>query len=104
MRGHLYTDALERRDKVQIFADIIKVSLKPTKTTRILRLANVQYNTFQECIETLCRAGLLEKTSLLHKTSKSRDMRTKITYKATDMGLKWCERVNEIYQTLEYTL
>jgi len=103
MIGQLYADYLERRDKVQIYADIIKVTKKPTKTTRILRLANVQYNTFIECIDTLCNAGLLEKTSLEHRKSSTKDGRTKYRYKATDMGLKWLESLDEIYIRLEHT-
>jgi predicted transcriptional regulator len=100
MIGRLYADYLERRDKVQIYADILKVTAKPTKTTRILRLANVQYNTFLECIETLCDAGLLEKVSL-NLNKPSRDDRTKYTYHATDMGRKWCESLAELYQILD---
>jgi len=100
--GSLYANVEERRDKLQIFYDIIKVSQRHTKTTRILRFANVQYNTFQECIDKLLRAGLLERIQL-HSlgTRSSSDMRSKYSYKATDLGLKWCERVEEIYHTLE---
>ena len=102
MLGRLYADYLERRDKVQIYADIIKVTAKPTKTTRILRLANVQYNTFLECIETLCNAGLLEKASLnIKKSSSSKNYRTKYTFQATAIGREWCESLDELYQTLE---
>ncbi len=103
MIGRLYADYLERRDKVQIYADIIKVTKKPTKTTRILRLANVQYNTFIECIDTLCNAGLLEKISLEYRKSSTKDHRIKYRYKATNMGLKWLESLDEIYKRLEHT-
>ncbi len=101
MMKKLYAENIERRDKLQIFADIIKVTTKKTKTTRILRLANVQYNTFIECIETLCEAGLLEKIPPKKKPTPPSDMRTKYTYKATDTGIKWSEMVDEIYETLE---
>ena len=101
MIGRLYADYLERRDKVQIYADIIKVTKKPTKTTRILRLANVQYNTFLECIDTLCNAGLLEKKHLNPKKYSSRDDRAKFVYQATEIGRKWCEALDELYDTLE---
>ena len=101
MIGRLYADYLERRDKVQIYADIIKVTKQPTKTTRILRLANVQYNTFLECIETLCSAGLLEKISVdYNKKSKRKDYK-KIEYQATEMGRKWVDSLDELYKILE---
>lgn len=99
----LFADSIERRDKLQLFADIIKVSTNETKITRILRLANIQYNTFHECIETLCDAGLLEKISYNDRHSQSQDKRSKHIYKATEMGQKWCEMVDEIYLTLEAT-
>lgn len=102
MNRQLYANVEERRDKLQIFYDIIKVSEKPTKITKILRLANVQYNTFQECIDILLNSGLLEKVHLLKKGSRSAgDKRSKYSYKATEQGLRWCESVEEIYQTLE---
>ena len=102
MIGQLYADYLERRDKIQIYADIIKVTKKPTKTTRILRIANIQYNTFLECIDTLCTAGLLEKISIDYKKT-TKDNRIKYKYKATHMGRKWVESLDEIYQRLGHS-
>jgi predicted transcriptional regulator len=101
MIGRLYADNLERRDKLQIFADIIKVSSKETKMTRILRRANVQYTTFLECIEILRQAGLLQIYTPDEEMKSSDDMRTRRVYKSTDMGLKWSKLVDKIYQTLE---
>lgn len=89
MSKRLFTDSLERRDKLQILANIIKVSTQETKITRILRLANIQYNTFQECIETLCKSGLLERVELNTKPRRSQNMRTKYAYKAKEMGMRW---------------
>lgn len=101
MSPSLYADEIERRDKIQIYADLLKVSNKGVKMTRILRLANIQYNTFIECIDTLCEAGLLEKILLLKDEKASNDNRSKYAYKATEMGLEWLERVDEVYQRLE---
>ena len=101
MYNKLFADSMERRDKLQLFADIIKVSTNETKITRILRLANIQYNTFHECIETLCEAGLLEKVAFNDQHRPSQDMRSKHAYKATEMGMKWYDMVNEGYRTLE---
>ena len=101
MYNKLFADSIERRDKLQLFADIIKVSTNETKITRILRLANIQYNTFHECIETLCEAGLLEKVAFNDQRRPSQDMRSKHAYRATEMGTKWCEMVDEVYRTLE---
>jgi len=99
MRKSLYTENIERRDKVQIFADIIRVSDRPTKITRILRLANIQYNTFLDCVDRLCSVGFLEKVSL--DKSVRRKSRTSYRYKATKMGEEWCDLVDEIYEELK---
>lgn len=101
MSRTLFNETTERRDKIQILADIIKVSRKESKITRILRLANIQYNTFQEHIETLCDSGLLDRIEPPQRPRSSRDLRTKHSYKATEMGLKWCEMIDEIYNTLK---
>ncbi len=101
MSQSLFTERLVRRDKIQLLADIIKVSKKEIKMTKIIRLANIQYSTFQDCIDTLCNAALLEKVRLKDKSRRLRDARTKIAYKATEMGIKWCQMVDEIYKKLE---
>ena len=101
MINRLYTDLLERRDKVQIYADILKVTKEPTKTTRILRIANVQYNTFLECIDTLCNAGLLEKIALEDKKPFQKPVSTKYVFRATELGQKWLESLEAIYERLE---
>ena len=100
MRKSLYTENIERRDKVQIFADIIRVSGESTKITRILRLANIQYNTFQECVDRLCGIGFLERVSL-EKSGVSGKRSPSYRYKATMMGEEWCGLVDEIYEDLE---
>ena len=100
MIGRLYADYLERRDKVQIYADILKVTKEPTKTTRILRLANVQYNTFIECVNTLCDAGLLEKIDLDYQKTSTRGNR-KVAFRATELGLKWSNSLQDLYMRLE---
>ncbi|MBC8228095.1 hypothetical protein H8E77_00935 [bacterium] len=101
MIGRLYADYLERRDKVQIYADILRVTKEPTKTTRILRLANVQYNTFLECVDTLCDAGLLEKIDLDYKKTSLKSGNKKFAFKATELGLKWSISLQDIYKRLE---
>jgi predicted transcriptional regulator len=100
MINRIYADYIERRDKVQIYADILKVTKKPQKTTKIIRLANIQYNTFLECVVTLCNAGLLEKISLDYKNMEAH-IKTKYEYKATEMGEKWCKMLDEVIRDIE---
>jgi predicted transcriptional regulator len=103
MSLQLYANVEDRRDKLQIYYDIIKVTIRPTKITKILRLANIQYNTFHDCIDKLLRAGLLEKVNAIRSSRKSSDKRIKCSYKATKLGLEWCDEVDYIYKILEDT-
>ena len=95
MRKSLYTEGIERRDKVQVFADIIRVSDKPTKITKILRFANIQYNTFLDCVERLCNVGFIE------RVGPDKSSRGRYSYKSTKAGEEWCDLLDEIYEGLE---
>ena len=98
MRKSLYTEGIERRDKVQVFADIIRVSDKPTKLTKILRIANIQYNTFLDCVDKLCSVGFMERVGPDQSGISSRG---RYSYKATKTGEEWCNLLDEIYEGLE---
>ena len=92
----LYTNVIGKRDKIQIYADIIRVTIKPTQITRILRYANVKHSTFVEYIDTLHKAGLVEIIDMKNYRSKSKKSRVK--YKATEKGLRWCKVVDFVYE------
>jgi len=91
----LFSDLVERRDYIQILADIITVCEEPSRITRILRLANVQYNTMRDAMESLTKSGLMRK-----KRSSTRDERSKIELEATDLGLNWRDIVRLVYMML----
>jgi len=93
---NLFADEYKRRDNVQIYADIIKVTQRPTKITKILRYANIQYFSFKDIVNALCKAGFLKTIEY----DGSKDAKTKFLYKATDSGLKWCKKVEEIYNQI----
>ena len=98
----MYAEREDRRDRIQVYADIIRVARRPVKVTRILRLANVQYNQFREYVERLCESGFLEKLSY-GPSGRRGDRRSSHAYRATEMGIRWCELVNELYESLENT-
>ena len=103
MLTQLYSDVEERRDRVQIFSDILRVTKKPTKITKILRVANVQYSTFQEYVDMLIEADLLEKVPVDKKSStRTFDQRTNYFFRATQTGQNWCNLVKEIYGIFRY--
>ena len=102
MNRQLFAEFEGRRDKIQIYADIIKVTKKPTNKTRILKLANIQFHTFQEYIERLCSNGFLEKINTTeNKASLKKIKPRKTLFIATELGLKWCNKVEEVYQKLK---
>ncbi|MFP3951689.1 MAG: response regulator [Candidatus Bathyarchaeia archaeon] len=99
MREQLFDETFERRDKVQVLADILKVARDESKTTTILRLANLQYNKFSECRDILCRSGLLEEIDL---AGDEDNMRTRYLYRTTERGANWSEKVERIYTNLGF--
>jgi len=92
----LFAERYPRRDRIQVLADIVTVCSEPTKLTRILRLANVQYNFFKKAMETLREAGIMESTS-----TDSRDERTRFEFEATDVGISWRNFVHLVYIMLD---
>lgn len=100
MINQLFNDVEERRDKIQIYSDIIRISATPVKATKILRKANIQYNSFMKYIDTLSCAGLMEKLPVVRGDEPAHDKRTTYLYKATKFGIEWCNRVDGIYGTL----
>jgi len=97
MRQKLFNEKIERRDKVQVLSDILKVARTSSKTTTILRLANLQYNKFLECKDILCDAELLKEINL---STNNADSRTKCLYKTSEQGKKWIKKVENIYYNL----
>ena len=102
MNQRLFAENEDRRDKIQIYADILKVTKKPINKTRILQLANIQFHIFQEYIEQLCSNGFLEKINTTENKTNSKKIKPRKTlFKATELGLKWCNKVEEVYQKLK---
>ena len=99
MLTQLYAENENRRDRVQILSDIIRVTENPVKITKILRIANIQYNNFQGLIDMLIKADLIEKIPIAENSReiKSFDQRTLYVFRATKTGQEWCNLVDEIY-------
>ena len=100
MLNQLYTERMERRDKIQIFADIIKTTKTSMPITAVLRKTNVQYNTFKDIIDVLCERGLMSRIPAGKNGSSHREGRTKYIYQATYDGLKWSKTVDEVYSAI----
>lgn len=92
----LFAERRLRRDRIQVLADIVTVCSEPTKVTRIMRLANVQYNFFKKALEMLRKAGIIESTS-----TDSGDERTSFEFEATDVGISWRNFVHLVYIMLD---
>ena len=53
-----------RRDKIEIVKDVLELCRNPQRMTKILRLANLQYNSFDRFVGTLVRDGYMVEAPL----------------------------------------
>lgn len=86
----LFDEKCIRRDRIQVFSDIIQAAKIPTKTTKIMRKANIQYHIFFKMVQNLMDYGLLEKNG-----------EEKPTFVATNMGVVWSREVHRLYSILK---
>lgn len=80
----------KRRDKLKIIAQILENAQEPTLKTQIMYRANLSFEQLNEYLEFMIRLDLLEKL-----TARRKDM-----YKATQKGLDFAFRYDEITQLL----
>lgn len=86
----LFDEKYIRRDRIQVFSDIIQAAKIPTKTTKIMRKANIQYHSFFKMVQNLMDNGLLKKNG-----------EEKPTFVATDVGVVWSREVHRLYSVLK---
>lgn len=86
----LFDEKCIRRDRIQLFSDIIQVARIPRKTTKIMRIANIQYNIFFKMVQKLMDNGLIEKNGVKNPT-----------FVATDVGVVWSREVHRLYSALK---
>lgn len=90
-RPPLFCEKVKRRDLVQIYTDLLMTCLEPCKITRVLRLANIQFNSFREMAGQLVESGFLK----VEEGAGSR------VYIATAEGRAWVGQVHSVYSDLE---
>ena len=91
---------VERRDKLQIYSDIIEACKVPTKLTKIIRLANLQYNTFLTMMPKLLEKKMVKTEKIVRTGRKKIDKRTKYTFEATEKGREFKRKINAIYEEI----
>jgi predicted transcriptional regulator len=89
----LYKDKTVRRDRIQIYFDMITVASTPINATMIMQHANVQFNMFKESIENLLGVGFIEEIEI--------EGRPNSLYKSTMKGIEWTRKVDQVYTELE---
>jgi len=47
----LFTEKTVKRDRIQVLADIISASKETSNMSKIMRYANIQYYTWETCLE-----------------------------------------------------
>jgi len=78
-----------RRDRLQIFAEILDLCRKPQTKTRVMYETNLSYAMLQDCLMKLQNKGLLE---VHHSKTK---------YATTEKGLEFLQRWAELQQFLK---
>jgi len=86
----LIKNSPKRRDKLVIMAEIVNIARKGTSKTRIMYKANLSFCQINEFLSLLSQTGLLERSAADGK----------VIYKATQKGLNFMERQQQIMDML----
>ena len=74
-----------KRDRLQIFAEILEQCKQPQVKTHVMRETNLSYVTLQDCISQLKKWHLVEVTHHI-----------RIRYRTTDKGLRFLNKWTEL--------
>lgn len=85
----------KRRDRAEIATDILETCVGGAKLTKILRLANLQYNSFGKFVGPLVDGGYLLETMV-----DTRDKRTIWEWETTPEGRNFQREIKDIYRRL----
>jgi predicted transcriptional regulator len=80
-----------RRGEVQILIDILEISLRGVKVTRLMYKANLSYSTLRKYLSTMSKRGLIAK--VCHDDGS-------VVYHATEKGKTVLNRLKEVKQVL----
>jgi len=83
--------SIKRRDKLYIIAEILEIAKDGVLKTQIMYRANLSFTQLNDYLKFMLKNGLLEKIS-------SND---KEVYKATEKGVNFLQRYNEIAELLK---
>jgi len=83
--------SIKRRDKLYIIAEILEIAKDGVLKTQIMYRANLSFTQLNDYLKFMLKNGLLEKIS-------SND---KEVYKATEKGVNFLQRYNEITELLK---
>jgi predicted transcriptional regulator len=76
-----------RRDKTRIIVDILSEAIEPATKTRLIYLANLNFNIFQRYLEILLKKGLLK------------NLQNNL-YQTTERGKKFLENYRRLAELL----
>jgi len=87
--------AAKRRSETEMYVDLLRASINPTKPHHVMRAANVWAQS-QKMLPHLIERGLLEKKEVL-----IRDRRTRFLYQTTEKGRELIILFNKINEILQ---
>jgi len=82
----------KRRDKIEMIQEILVLCCKPRRVTAIIRLANIQYNSFNEIVEPLVAKGFMVQAPVQTKDDK----RTMYKWMTTATGRAFMGEIGEV--------
>lgn len=85
-----------RRDRIEMIQEILMLCRKPRRITEILRLANIQYNSFVGIIDPLVEKSFLIKVPC----PKSGDKKTKYKWMTTAEGKALLGEIGEVLRRI----
>jgi len=84
-----------RRDKLEIFKDVLKTCKEASQITRVTRLANLQFYSFHEYV-----APLVSREYLEQRPYGIKDHRTFLEWKTTPKGRELIKEIENIYEKI----
>ncbi len=95
----LFTEKTVKRDRIQVLADIISASKETSNMSKIMRYANIQYYTWENCFKILFEKEFIEKIIIQEDNVEDNE---KTLYRATKKGLDWTKKVETIYNDIDH--
>lgn len=95
MIQRLYLQRGCKRDRLQVYADILRISSEPLLKSELNRESGAYYRILNKAL------AVLEEAGYIAHIEEPFGERVKHVYVATRDGLSWAKRVDDVYQSVD---